>query len=89
MRIPGLLDAIGRSADEKLVGTCEDKSIAVDFHFATLLSSFLHPLRHLFGAACQAGILSAACGAEMADTELKMIVPFVTCEITFGQNVCE
>ena len=26
----------------------------------------------------------------MADVEqLKKIVPFVTCEITFGQNVCE
>ena len=26
----------------------------------------------------------------MADVEqMKMIVPFVTCEITFGQNVCE
>ena len=29
-------------------------------------------------------------GAEMANVEqLKKIVPFVTCEITFGQNVCE
>ena len=51
---------------------------------------FLHPLRHLFGAASQAGILSAASGAEMADVEqTKKIVPFVKCEITFGQNVCE
>ena len=26
----------------------------------------------------------------MADVEqMKKIVPFVTCEITFGQNVCE
>ena len=26
----------------------------------------------------------------MADVEpMKMTVPFVTCEITFGQNVCE
>ena len=51
---------------------------------------FLHPLRHRFDAAYQAGILSAESGAEMADVEqLKKIVPFVTCEITFGQNVCE
>ena len=50
---------------------------------------FLHPLRHC-EAAYQAGILSAASRAEMADVEqLKKIVPFVTCEITFGQNVCE
>ena len=28
--------------------------------------------------------------AEMADVEqLKKIIPYVTCEITFGQNVCE
>ena len=50
----------------------------------------LHPFRHRFGAAYQAGILNAANGAEMADVEqLKKIVPFVTCEITFGQNVCD
>ena len=35
----GLLDAIGHYADEELVGTCEDKFIAVDFDFATILSS--------------------------------------------------
>ena len=28
--------------------------------------------------------------AEMDDVEqMKKIIPFVTCEITFGQNVCE
>ena len=49
---------------------------------------FLHPFRHRFGAAYQAGILSVASGSEMADVEqLKKIVPFVTYEITFGQNV--
>ena len=37
MSIPGLWDAIGLFADEERVGTCEDKFIAVDFDFATLL----------------------------------------------------
>ena len=37
--IPGLLDAVGLFADEELVGTCEDKFIAVDFDVATILSS--------------------------------------------------
>ena len=51
---------------------------------------FLHPLRQRCRAACQAGILSAASRAEMADAEpLKKIVSFVTCELTFGRNVCE
>ena len=51
---------------------------------------FLHPLRHRVREAYQAGILSAARRAEMADVKkMKKIVPFVTCEITFGQNVCE
>ena len=51
---------------------------------------FVHPFRHRFGAAYHAGILSAASRAEMADVEqMKKNVPFVTCEITFGQNVCE
>ena len=50
---------------------------------------FLHPLRHRFGAANQAGILSAARRAEMADVEkMKKTVPFITCEIAFGQNLC-
>ena len=34
--------------------------------------------------------LDAASRAEMADVEqMKKIFPFVTCEITFGQNVSE
>ena len=37
--IPGLLDAIGLVADEELVGTTEDRFIAVGFDFATILSS--------------------------------------------------
>ena len=50
----------------------------------------MHPLRHRFGTAYQAGILRAASRAEVADVEqMKKIVQFVTCEITFGQNVCE
>ena len=87
------MDAIGLVADEELVETIEDKFIAVDLDFATILSSpflFLHPLRQRFGAANQAGILTAANGAEMAGVEqVKNIVPFVTCEIAFGQNVGE
>ena len=51
---------------------------------------FLHPFRHRIGAAYQAGILNTASGFEMADVEqMKKSIPFVTCEITFGQNVCE
>ena len=64
--------------------------MAVDFDFATLLSSsflFLLSLLHRCGAAYQAGSLSAASSAEMADGEqMKKIVQFVTCETTF---VCE
>ena len=37
--IAGLLDAIGLFADEELIGTWEDKVIAIDFDFATILSS--------------------------------------------------
>ena len=87
-------------ADEELAGTIEDRFIAVDLDVASQRVSFcynlfffllfLHPLRHLFGAAHQAGILSAASRAEMADVEqMKKIVPLITCEIAFGQNVCE
>ena len=81
MSIPGLLDAIGLFADEELVGTCEDRFIHKFILF------LLHPLRHRFGAANQAGILSAASRAEMADVEqMNKIVPLVTCEITSGQK---
>ena len=49
-----------------------------------LLFLFLHPLRHRAGAAYQAGILSAASRAEKAEVEqMKKIVRFITCEITF------
>ena len=51
---------------------------------------FPHLFRHRFGEAYQAGILSAAREAEMADIEQKnKIVPFVACEIFFSQHVCE
>ena len=51
---------------------------------------FLHPFRHPFGdAADQAEILGTTKRAEMADVEqTKKIIPFVTCEVSFGQNVC-
>ena len=49
----------------------------------------MHPLRHRFGAAKQAGILSAAIRAEMADVEeMKKIVPLITCETALCQYVC-
>ena len=72
MSISGLWDAIGLCAEEELVGTCEDCFTAVDFDFDTLLSSsflFLRSLRHLFGAAYHARILTAANRAEMATVE--------------------
>ena len=44
----------------------------------------------VLGAAYQAGILSAANRAEITGVgQMMKIVPFVTCEMTFGQNVCE
>ena len=67
--------------------------IAADFDFATRLSSPYCSyilFGHRFGAAYQAEILSAASRAEMAVVEqVKKIIPFFTCEITFSQNVCE
>ena len=90
MSIPGLLDAIGILAVEELAGTCEDKFIAVDFGFDTILSSSFCSCILFAIILGQLIILSTASRAEMADAEqMKKIVPFVTCEITFGQNVCE
>ena len=76
---------------DELVAVCETKFI-VGFDFATILSStlFLHPFRHRFGAAYQAGILGAANWAEMADVkQMKKIIPLITCDITLRQYVCE
>ena len=56
MSIHGLLDAIGLFADEDLVGTWEDKFIAVDFDFATLFSS---PFRSCILFASVLGSLSS------------------------------
>ena len=70
----------------------EDKFIAVDFDFATILSSSFCScilIAIIFWAASQAEILSAE-RAEMTDVEqMKKIVPFVTCELASGQYVCE
>ena len=74
------------SRKRNLPETVEDKFITMGFDFATILSSFLflHLLRHRFGAANQAGILSAASRTEMADVkQMKKIVPLITCEITY------
>ena len=91
MGIPGLLDAIGLEAVEELVAMEEDRFIAVSRDLDSTLSSFLflHPLRHRFGTARQAGILSAAEKAAMADVEtMKKIVPLITCDAFIG-NICE
>ena len=90
MSFSGPFDAIGSFEDEELAETVEDRFIGFDF--ATIISSFCSCILFaiVFGTADQAGILSAASGAEMADVEqMKKIVPFVTCEIAFGQNICE
>ena len=85
MSIAGLWDAIGLFANEELAGTVEDRFNAVDFDFAAIL--FFSPfcsciLFAIVLGAYQAGNLSAASRAEMADVEqMKQVVPFVTCEI--------
>ena len=44
----------------------------------------------MLGQLIKLEFLSSASGAEMAVVErMKKIVPFVTCEFTFGQHVCE
>ena len=93
MSFSGSEDVIRFFADEELAGKVEDRFITVGLDFATVLySSFCSCtfFAVFFGAAYQAGILCAASRAEIADVaRMKKIVPFVTCEITFGQNVCE
>ena len=61
MSITGLLDAIGLFTDEELAGTCEDKFIAVDFDFATIISS---PL-----CSCKTYVFSDSvlCGRKIGD----------------------
>ena len=55
------------------------------FSFFLFLNSFCHR-----SAADQAGILSAASRAEMANIDqMKKIIPLITREISLGQNVCE
>ena len=68
-------------------GTCRDSWCQVHrrrlwfCHNPVFFFLFLHPVRHRFGAARQAELLSAADRAEMADVEqMKKIVLFVTCE---------
>ena len=74
------LVALKKTDSSLLVATCTPP-------FRLLL--ILCPLRHC-GAAHQADILGAASGAEVADVEqMKKNIPFVTCEITCSQNVCE
>ena len=87
MSIPDFWMESNFFADEELGGTREDKFTAVDFDFATVLSSpflLLYPLRHC-GVAYQTGILSAASRAEMADVEqMKKMISPITCETFFG-----
>ena len=90
--IPRLSDAIGLDAEEEHVAMEEDRFIAAGRDLDRTLSSsflFLYLLRHC-GAAYQTEIQGAASGADMADIEqMKKIVPLITCEISFGQYVCE
>ena len=89
MSFPGSEDVIRFFADEELSGTEEDRFIAVGLDFATIRSSSFCSCT-LCGAAYQDGILRLARRAEMAVVEqMKKMVPFVTCEIKFGQNVGE
>ena len=91
MSIPGLWDAIGLFGDEELVGTWEDRFIAADFDFAALLSSTLCScilFAIVLGQLVKLEFLAPASRAGMDDVEqLLKIVPFVTCEMTLGQDV--
>ena len=68
-------------------GTCRDNLCQVHrrllrfCHIPVFFFLFLHPLRHRFGAASQAEILSAASRAEMADV-VQMI-----CDLVFGVDI--
>ena len=55
--------------------------VVVVLDFVTILFFFflfLHPFRHLFGAASQTENFGAQMRAEMADVEQMKIIPFVT-----------
>ena len=68
--------SVGLVGEEVLVGMKEDRFIAVSFDFA---NSFFK----LEFSAQQVEL-------KMADVEqMKKIIPFVTCEITFVQHVCK
>ena len=93
LSIIGLLDAIGLFHRWR---TCKNRTGQVHRqwpgfrHTPVFFFLFLHSFRHPFGAANQAEIFGAAERDEMADVEqTKKIVAFVTCEISFGQDVCE
>ena len=91
MSIPGLLDAIGLRTDEELAATELVKFITIGLDFATILFSLI-VVASFFAilSANQAEILGAAKRAEMADVEQrKKINPFVTCEVSFCQYVCD
>ena len=89
--IHGLLDAIGLDAVEEIVA---NKKIDPSLLIATWTQLFfllliLYPLRHC-RAACQAEILCAASGTDMAGiAQMKKIVPFITCDTSLIQQVCK
>ena len=74
----------------KLVAIKEDIFVSAGFDLDNQREEELCiSLRHC-GATYQAEILGAASGAEKADIEqMKKIVPLITCEIPFGQNISE
>ena len=89
---PDFVDAIGLGAAEELVAIRYEKHICHKsrhgynhFSFFLFLNYFLHR-----NAANQAAIFGAAKRAEMADIEqLKKIIPLITREIPFSQDVYE
>ena len=93
LSISKLFDAIGLFTDEALVETVTARFTAVGFDFATILSScfcscilFAIVLVELV----KLKFWAQQNGAGMADVkQMKKLVPFVTCEVPFGQYVCE
>ena len=65
-------------------------SLALTLPRSCCLFLFLHPFRIVLAQLVKLNILSATEKTEMADVQqMKKIVPFVTCEIVFGQHVYE